>query len=134
MLDSEASTNVMSLMVMKQIGLKTTRPYGSVCGIDSKKVKVYGLIEDVEVYLHDFPHISLIMNIMVIVVSNAWVMLLSRIWVVTLGSFLSMDLTHEHIPMGDGTFEILYSRQVVKKHVLDLNHPNYHSDCELDVP
>jgi hypothetical protein len=51
MLDSGASTNVMSLKVMKQLGLKTTRPYGNVCGIDSRKVKVYGLIEDVEVYL-----------------------------------------------------------------------------------
>jgi hypothetical protein len=66
MLDSGASTNVMSLKVMEQLGLKTTHPYGNVCGIDSKKVKVYGLIEDVEVYLHDFPHISLIMNIVVI--------------------------------------------------------------------
>jgi hypothetical protein len=109
MLDSRASTNVMPLKVMKQLGLKTTRPYKNVCGIDSKKVKVYGLIEDVEVYLHDFPHISLIMNIVVIDVPDAWGMLLSRSWSTTLGGFLSMDLTHAHIPMGDGTFEILYS-------------------------
>jgi hypothetical protein len=72
----------MSLKVMEQLGLKTTHPYGNVCGIDSKKVKVYGLIEDVEVYLHDFPHISLIMNIVVIDVPDAWGMLLSRSWVV----------------------------------------------------
>jgi hypothetical protein len=61
----------MSLKVMNQLGLKTTRPYGNVCGIDSKKVKVYSLIEDVEVYLLDFPHISLIMNIVVIDVPYA---------------------------------------------------------------
>jgi hypothetical protein len=30
-------------------------------------------------------------------------------WSVFLGGFLSMDLTHAHIPMGDGTFEVLYS-------------------------
>jgi hypothetical protein len=53
MSDSGASTNVMSLKVMEQLSLKTTRPYGNLCGIGSKKVKVYGLIEDVEVYLHD---------------------------------------------------------------------------------
>jgi hypothetical protein len=88
----------------------------------------------VEVYLLDFPHINLIMNIVVIDVLDAWGMLLSRSWVTTLGGFLSMDLTHVHIPMGDGTFEILYSRQVVKKHVMDPNHPDYHSDCEFDVP
>jgi hypothetical protein len=74
------------------------------------------------------------MNIAVNDVPDAWGMLLSRSWVVALGGFLSMDLTHEHIPMGDGTFEILYSRKVVKKHVMDLNHLYYHDDCELDVP
>jgi len=109
MLVSGDSTNLMYLNAMEQLGLKTTHPYGNVCSIDSKRVKVYGIIEDVEVYLHDFPHISIIMNIVFIDVLDAWGMLLSRGWVVALGGFLSMDLTHAHIPMGDGTFEILYS-------------------------
>ena len=78
MLDSGASTNVMSLKVMKQLSLKTTHPYGNFCGIDAKKVKVYGLIEHVEVYLEYFPHIGLIMNLVVIDVPDAWGMLLSR--------------------------------------------------------
>jgi hypothetical protein len=103
------STIVMSLKVMKQLSLKTTRPYVNVCRIDSKMVKVHFLIEDVEVYLLYFPHIDLIMNIVVIDVPDTWAMLLSRNWVATLGGFLSMDLTHAHIPMGDGTFEIIYS-------------------------
>jgi hypothetical protein len=51
MLYSEASTNVVPLKVTRQLGLRTTCPYGNICGIDSKKVKVYGLIEDVRVYL-----------------------------------------------------------------------------------
>jgi hypothetical protein len=51
MLDSGASTNTMSLKFMKQLGLRTTHPYGNICGIDSKRVKVYDLIEDLEVYL-----------------------------------------------------------------------------------
>ena len=71
-----------------------------------KTVKVYGLIEYVEVYLHDFPHISLIMNIVVIDVMDFWGMLLSRSLVITHVGFLSMDITHAHIPMGDGTFYI----------------------------
>jgi len=109
MLDSGASTNVMSLQLMKQLGLKTTRPYGNVFGIDSKKVKVYGLIEYAEFYLVDFPHISILMNIVVIDVLDTWSMLLLRNWVATLGGFLSMDLTHAYIPMEDGTFEVLYN-------------------------
>jgi hypothetical protein len=71
MLYSRDYVNVMSLKVMEQIGLKTSRPYGNVCGIDSKRIKVYGLCEHVEVFLIDFPHISLLMNIVVIDVSDA---------------------------------------------------------------
>jgi hypothetical protein len=76
MLDYGASANVMSLKVMEQLGLKTTRTYGNICGIDSKRVKVYGLCEDVEVFLIDFPHFILVMNIVVIDVLNSWGMLL----------------------------------------------------------
>jgi hypothetical protein len=122
----------MSLKVMEQLGLKTTRPYGNICGIDSKRVKVYGLCEDVEVFLIDFPHINLLMNIVVIDVLDAWGMLLSRSWSASLGGFLSMDLTHAHIPMGDGTFEVLYSQERVDKHVTDPNGPDYTSEDEFD--
>jgi hypothetical protein len=71
MLDSGASTNVMSLKVMKQLGLKTTQPYGNVCGIDSRRVEVLGVCEEVEVFLIDFPHISVVMDILVIDVPDA---------------------------------------------------------------
>jgi hypothetical protein len=47
-LDSGASTKVISLKVMKIIGLKTTQLYGNVCGIDSRKFKVLGVCEDVD--------------------------------------------------------------------------------------
>jgi hypothetical protein len=59
MLDFRVSKNMISLKVMKQIGLKKTRPYGNACSIDLKKVKVYGLIEYVEVYLKHFPPLTL---------------------------------------------------------------------------
>jgi len=84
--------------------LKTTQPYRNVCGIDSRRVKVLGVCEDVEVFLIDFPHIIIIMDTVVINIPDAWRMILSRIWSTVLGGFLSMDLTHAHIPMGDGTF------------------------------
>jgi len=51
MMDSEASTNVMSLKVMKHLVLNTTFSYRNVYGICSKKVKVYGNIKYLEVYL-----------------------------------------------------------------------------------
>jgi hypothetical protein len=34
--------------------------------------------------------------------------------------------------MGDGTFEILYSRERDEKHVMDPNGPDYTSECEFD--
>jgi hypothetical protein len=36
MLDSGASANVMTLEVMRQLGLEVMRPYGNVYGIESK--------------------------------------------------------------------------------------------------
>jgi hypothetical protein len=45
-----------------------------------------------------------------------------------------MHLTYVHIPMGDGTFEILYSQDRVEKHVIDPNSLNYTSECEFEVP
>jgi hypothetical protein len=51
MLDSRASANVMSLKVMNQLGLKITRPYRNVCGIDSKAIKVCGVIKYLKVCL-----------------------------------------------------------------------------------
>jgi hypothetical protein len=78
-----------------------------VCGIDSKKFKVLGVCDDIEVFLIDFPHISIIMDIVVIDIPDVWGMFLSNIWSTSLEGFLSMDLTHAHIPMGYGTFQIL---------------------------
>jgi hypothetical protein len=73
------------------------------------------------------------MNIVVIDVPDACGMLLSRNWSVTLEGFINMDLTHAHIPMGDGMFEILYSQHVTKNHVFDPNNTDYWSDCEYYV-
>jgi hypothetical protein len=94
------------------------QPYGNVCGINSNKIKFYGLCENIEVFLTDFSHIILLMNILVIDVSDAWEILLLRSWYAALGVFVRMDLTHAHIPMGYDTFEILYSLEWVNKHVI----------------
>jgi hypothetical protein len=64
------------------------------------------------------------MNINVIDVPYAWGMILSRSSSNTLGGFLSMDLTHANIPMGDGTFEILYNKHVANNHAVDPSSPD----------
>jgi hypothetical protein len=133
MLDSRASTNAISLKVMEHIGLKTTRPYRNVCGIDSRRVEVLAVCEYVEVFLIDFPHISVLMDISVIDVPDAWGMLLSRTWSSSLGGFLCMNLTHENIPMGDDAYEILHNREKKDTHVMDLRGPNYVSEHYHDM-
>jgi hypothetical protein len=134
MLDFGALANVMSFEVMEQLGLKTTQPYGNVCGVYSKRVKVFGVCEDIDVFLMDFPHISILVDIIVIDVPYAWGMILSRSWYFTLGVFLSMSLTHAYIPMDDGTYEILHSQEKNDKHVMDPNGLDYVSECDYDVP
>jgi hypothetical protein len=51
-----------------------------------------------------------------------------------LGGFLSMNLTHAYIPMGDGTYEILHNREKKDTHVMDLRGPNYVSEHYYDMP
>jgi hypothetical protein len=119
MLDSGASTNVMSLKVMNQLGLKITRPYRNVCGIDSKAIKVCGVIKDLKVHLAIYPEVSLSMDVIVIDVPDAWGMLLSRKWDATLGGSLQMDLSYATIPIGDGSYVTLYNHPVTRNHVED---------------
>jgi hypothetical protein len=70
---------------MNQLGLKITRPYRNMCGIDSRAIPICGLIKDLKVSLVAYPDISLLMDVVVIDVHDAWGMLLSREWVATLG-------------------------------------------------
>jgi hypothetical protein len=88
MLDYGDSTNVMALKVMNKLGLKITRPYRNVCGIDSRAIPVCGLIKYLKVSLDTYPNISLLMDVVIIDVPDAWGMLLSRKWVATLGGSL----------------------------------------------
>jgi hypothetical protein len=44
-----------------------------------------------------------------------------------------MDLTHAHIPMEDTTFQILYNREKDDRHMMNLDGPNYASECDYDV-
>lgn len=76
MIDSGASTNVMSLKVMNQLGLRTTRPYRNACAMDSRDIKVCGLIKDLHFKLAVYPDISIFMDVVVIDVPDSWGMLL----------------------------------------------------------
>ena len=56
---------------MNQLGLKTTRPYRNVCGIDSREIKVCGPIQDLKASLVAYPDIFVLMDVVVIDEHNA---------------------------------------------------------------
>lgn len=75
MLDLGASTNVMPLKVMQQLGLTFTRSYKNVCVMDSREIKEFGLIKDLHVKFAVYPDILILMDFVVIDVLDAWGML-----------------------------------------------------------
>ena len=93
MLDSKAAMNVMPLSIMKEMGLEITRPYGNVCGIDSRSVQAYGLIKNLKAGLFAFPDLNTMMDVVVIDLPPVYGMLLSRKRAAGLGGYLMMDLS-----------------------------------------
>ena len=63
---------------MEQLNLRISRPYHIICAMDSKKMKVCGLIKDLQVHLVVYPDIQLTMYIVVIDVPDFWGKLISR--------------------------------------------------------
>ena len=92
MLDSRASSNIMTKKVMEQLNLRVSRPYHNICAMDSKMIEVHGLIKGLQVHLAVFSDIMFEMDIVVIDVPDAWGMLLNRKAVADLGGNLQMDL------------------------------------------
>jgi hypothetical protein len=80
MLDSGASTNVMTLEIMNELGLKISKPYRNVQAMDSREVQVCEVIKNLEVHLQECPEQVLIMDVVVIDCLVKWGMLLSRKW------------------------------------------------------
>jgi ribonuclease HI len=123
MLDSGASSNVMTKKVMEQLNLRILRPYHNICAMDSQTIEVFGLIKGLQVYLAVCPDIMIKMDIVVIDAPDVWGMLLNRKTTVDLGGSLQMDLSYATLPTPHGsTFKL--TREVYRKyHVEDPKNP-----------
>jgi hypothetical protein len=132
MFDFESSVNMMSLKVMNQLGLEVTRPYTYVCRFESKGIKVYGLMEGLEVHLADYPDFPIIMDVVVVDILDAWGMILSREWVATLGRSLQMDLSYATNLIGDQDCITLHNKPKRMEHIERFNHG--HSDYKSIDP
>jgi hypothetical protein len=123
MLDSRASSNVMTKKVMEQLNLRISRPYHNMCALDSQTIEVYGLIKGLQVHLTIFPDIMIEMDIVVIDVPDVWGMLLNRKAAVDLGGSLQMDLSYATLSTPNGSTFKLTREMYRKYHVEDPKNP-----------
>jgi hypothetical protein len=123
MLDTGAGANMMSLKVMRQMGLKVTRPYRNVCGFESKAIPTHRVVENVEVCLKEYSEKVVHIDIVVVDVPDVWGMLLSRKFTAMLGGTLEMDLTFLKLPLKYGTIGRLLNVPIIEDHVQDITHP-----------
>ena len=100
--------------------------------MDSRQVKVEGMIENQLVRLAKYPDIQITMDILVIDVPDKWGMLLSRKWGATLGGSIQMDWTYATISASEFSLVKLYSEKEKRHHVENpqrpLNEYAYHTD------
>lgn len=132
MLDSGASSNIITKKVMDQLNLKISRPYHNVCAMDSREIDVVGIILSLPVSLSVYPDIQVTMDVIVIDVPDTWGMLLSRQWAATLGGSIQLDWTYATIPASEHSLVKLYREHEKKYHVEDPKKPNnefvYHTN------
>jgi hypothetical protein len=91
--------------------------------MDSKTIKVHGLIKGLQVHLAAFSEIMIEMDIVMINALDAWGMLLSRKIAADLGGNLQMDLTYATIPTPNGYMFRLNKELERKYHVEDPRNP-----------
>jgi hypothetical protein len=94
MLDSGASNNIITLEVMRELGLQITKPCRNVQAVDAREVPCCGVIKDLQVCLKVAPKKTLVMDVLVIDCPTQWGMLLSRQWAADVGGSMQMDLSY----------------------------------------
>jgi hypothetical protein len=91
--------------------------------MDPREIKVFGLIEELNVRLVVYMGISILMDIIVINFMNDSGMLFSRKWDTNLGGSFQTDLSYATIPTCKGTYVNSYHEQLKIFCVEDPNEP-----------
>jgi hypothetical protein len=97
--------------------------------LSQRDIKVYSLMEGLEVHLADYLDFPIIMDVVVVDIPGTWGMILSREWDATLGESLQMDLSYATIPVGDQDCITLHNKPKRMEHIERCNHGhgNYNS-------
>jgi hypothetical protein len=134
-MDSSASHNVMTKVVMEELGLDITKPYHDLYSFDSKKSKCLGVMKDFVVTLSQLPMKSVVLDVIMADIQPKFGMLLSRSWAKKVGGTLQMDLSYETIPVFGGEQQRLYKEvrlaYLVSDHNNPTNHPIYVVEYDL---
>lgn len=130
MLDSRASTNVMTKKVMDQLNLRISRPYHNICSMDSKKIEVLSVVKDLQISLANYPYKIITMDIAIIDVPDVWGMLLSRKFAVDSGGSIQMDLSYATIPAVVVGMARLYKEVERRYHVENPRRPDDDQEIE----
>ena len=89
MLDFKGSNNVMPYGIMKRWEF----PHYNIYAMDSHKVEVCEIIEEIELSFAPFPKTSMVMDVMVVNVPEAWGILLSSEWASVVGGSTKVDIS-----------------------------------------
>jgi hypothetical protein len=119
MLDSGASTNVMTFEIINELGLEICKPYRNVQAMDSREVRVCEIIKDLEVHLQECSEQVLVMDMVVIDRLVKWGMLLSRKWAVDTSNNIQMDWSYADMSIALGQTVRLFCEQKMLHHVED---------------
>jgi hypothetical protein len=134
-MDSGESYNLMSKIVMDELGLDVTKTYHDLYSFDSRKVKCLGAIKDLVISLFQFPMKNVVMDIVVVDVPPKFGMILSRSWIKRLGGTLQMDLSYATIPVFGGEHRRIYREAQLSYIISDeanpINHPIFLVDIDL---
>ena len=107
----------MPYSVMKDPGIEIRRPYGKICGMESREVKVVGLIKNLRVHPLSYLDISTLTYVVAIDLLIAYHMLLSRKWSIGMVGSMQMDLSYALIPNFDSPLTIVYRESYYFHHV-----------------
>ena len=136
--DSGAFSNIIPYSAMMSLNLQISRPYGNVCGLESRRVQVMGLIKNLTTYLYAHPDIECLMDVLVIDFPPSYGMLLSRKSSIGMVFSLQMDLSYSLIPNAEGHLVIPNSEPYYSQNVEDLQQVEYVDDicfveeCEFE--
>jgi ribonuclease HI len=133
LMDSGASHNLMSKIVMEELGLEVTNAYHDLYSFDSRRVQCLRVIKDLAISLFQLPMKSVVMDIVVVDVPPKFGMLLLRSWIKKLGGTLQMDLTYATIPVFGGEHRRLYREAQLAYIVSDEANPTNHPIFSLDT-